>query len=92
MATGAFSRKNTAIHILGAVEIGWQWLCFSPPMDKQLLSQCGNRMAMALLLTTDEDAILSKLLFVRRSIGNSRQNEWANDVSDNPNNFEVKIK
>ena len=33
---------------------------------------CGNRTAMALLLTTDEQAKLSKLLLVRRSIGNAK--------------------
>ena len=32
---------------------------------------CGNRTAMALLLTTEEQAKLSKLLLVRRSIGNA---------------------
>ena len=30
-------------------------------------------MAMALLLTTDEEAIFSKLLLVRRSIGNAKR-------------------
>ena len=59
-------------------------------MGKQLLSKCGNRMAMALLLTTDEEAILSKLLLVRRSIGNAKR--VAKDVSGNLKNFEVKIK
>ena len=34
---------------------------------------CGNRTALALRLTTDEEAILSKLLLVRRSIGNSKR-------------------
>ena len=40
-------------------------------MGKPLLSKCGNRMEMDLLLTTDEEA--SKLLFVRRFIGKAKR-------------------
>ena len=54
---------------------------------------CGNGMAMALPLTTDEDVrgvyFQSCCLFGDRS---TMQNEWANDVSGTPNNFEVNIK
>ena len=48
-------------------------------------------MAMALLLTTDEEAkyYQSCCLFGDPS---AMQNEWTNDVSGNPNNVEVKIK
>ena len=66
-----FSGKKHYRALSGAVKIGWQWFCFSPPMKKPLLSNCGNRMAMALLLNTDEEAIL--LLLVRRSIGNAKR-------------------
>ncbi len=45
---------------------------------------------MTLLLTTDEEAKLSKLLLVLRSIDNSK--EWANGMSGDLKNFEVKIK
>ena len=45
---------------------------------------------MALLLANDEEAILSKLLVVRRSIGNAKR--VVNGVSGNPKNFGVKIK
>ena len=50
----------------------------------------GNRTAMTLLLANDEEALLSKMLVVRLSIGNAKR--VVNGVSGNPKNFGLKIK
>ena len=64
-----FVEKHSLYHAYaGAVEIEWQWLCFSPPMKKPYCQRC--------------------CVFGDPSV---MQKEWANDVSGNPNNFEVKI-
>ena len=72
MPAGHHSDSDSILLPIPKSAITWFGGIFArlPPLAAGL---CGNRTAMALLLTTDEQAKFPKLLLVRRSIGNANR-------------------